>query len=438
MTTPNIDKVDVVIVGAGLAGLVAASELERSGAGVRVVEATDEVGGRTKTRTLQGVHVDLGGEHVGKWHSRMQGVLEAVALRLQRTKRYRQPTTWFTPEGRRVSYLPALSLADAAQVVWLVWRLNRLSRRVRYDSPWLSPHAEAFDALSLGDWLRRQRASARAYGLFGAVVGGFCTLPIDQVSFLHALWWVARSGGVIRAVQDGQRATVVGGIQELPVRLAARLKAKVVVNAPVTAIRQDSDEVVVETSEGSYRCKHAIVTAPIPTLTQIAFVPRLPDDMNAMLTELAAPQASAVTAVYEKEEPSSRLAVGGPHFPLVWRDGRKVMGITSVPSANLSSGKLTAELLGSLEAPASQPSLAGSAVQRWGELPYSQGTYVIFRPGQLVRYGPMLRVPHGRVHFAGAERSTWVNSMEGALESGAEVAARVAELLGCKASKMAV
>ena len=59
------DSVDVVVVGAGLAGLMAARELSRGGARVAVVEARDRVGGRTLSRELGGQRIDLGGQWIG-------------------------------------------------------------------------------------------------------------------------------------------------------------------------------------------------------------------------------------------------------------------------------------------------------------------------------------------------------------------------------------
>ena len=68
-------------------------------------------------------------------------------------------------------------------------------------------------------------------------------------------------------------------------------------------------------------------------------------------------------------------------------------------------------------------------MENWGNNPYFKGTYIVFRPNQLTKFGPLLRQPLDRVFFAGAERSSWVNNMEGAVESGELVADLAMNLL---------
>jgi monoamine oxidase len=74
-------------------------------------------------------------------------------------------------------------------------------------------------------------------------------------------------------------------------------------------------------------------------------------------------------------------------------------------------------------------SAQGEAV-RWAQEPFIGGTYVVFEPGQLVRHGPHLRRAHDRVYFAAAERSSWPDSMEGAVESASRAVERVTGVLG--------
>ncbi len=66
----------------------------------------------------------------------------------------------------------------------------------------------------------------------------------------------------------------------------------------------------------------------------------------------------------------------------------------------------------------------------WSGDLWAGGSYIAFAPGQLTRHGPALHQSHGRVAFAAAERSSWPNSIEGALESGHAAAARIRNLLG--------
>jgi monoamine oxidase len=60
---------------------------------------------------------------------------------------------------------------------------------------------------------------------------------------------------------------------------------------------------------------------------------------------------------------------------------------------------------------------------RWADVPRIGGCDVCFEPGQLCELGPLLGAHHSSIRFAGPERSSWPNNMEGALESGAHAAA---------------
>jgi monoamine oxidase len=66
-------------------------------------------------------------------------------------------------------------------------------------------------------------------------------------------------------------------------------------------------------------------------------------------------------------------------------------------------------------------------VFRWADEEHIPGCDLAFAPGDVYRFGPWLTKPHGRLHFAGTERSSWPNNMEGALESGERAAREISE-----------
>lgn len=108
----GIHEADVVVVGAGLAGLVAATELERFGASVVVAEARDEVGGRTRSRSLGSrssgaTVVDLGGQFVGPRHQRMRRLVSSLGLGLVPARLETRPALWRLGGGwERIGFLP--------------------------------------------------------------------------------------------------------------------------------------------------------------------------------------------------------------------------------------------------------------------------------------------------------------------------------------------
>ena len=411
------NQVDVIIVGAGLSGLTAAYRLHQQGYHILVLEAGNEVGGRTKTKTLNNTPFDMGGEFIGKRHSRMENLCKALGLHLS-AKKVNKPIAWFSGNKRWVRYLPPLGLADIVKPLCIFFTLNFLARGIDDEKPWQSRNAIRYDRISFGTWLQKQKVGERVYDLIKGVVEGYATKPMADISLLHVLWWIARSGGIIKALQDGTNMMVTEGTQSISQALAERLKQKVLLNHPVTDIEQDDEKVKISTNTASFTAKYAIVTSPIGTLKHISFHPAMPESFQEMLHTVEASKASSVVALLKsKKGIFSDIAINHSVFPLVWRDELKLKGLTfsdcqEAEYAHALSSCFTEQ----------QDSVEKWAVENWGNNPYAQGTYIVFKPNQLTKYGPLLRTPHGRIFFAGAERSSWVNSMEGAVESGQQVA----------------
>lgn len=153
-----MEHIDVIIIGAGLSGLTAAHCLEQKGYTVLVLEARNEVGGRTSTKVLNNVPFDLGGQYVGKRHIRMQHLCKTFGLHLA-VNRARKPVTWFLKNKRYVRYLPPLSVADLAKCIFIFFKLNFISRNIDFERPWQSKRATTYDQISFGSWLQKQKVS---------------------------------------------------------------------------------------------------------------------------------------------------------------------------------------------------------------------------------------------------------------------------------------
>jgi monoamine oxidase len=121
--------VDVVVVGAGFAGLSAARELTRLGREVVVVEGRDRVGGRSYTVTLAGVPVDLGGTFVGPTQDAVLAL--AAELGCETVPTYGHGKNLIRWRGRVRSYrstIPRLSMIELVDVSRIQWRFDRISR----------------------------------------------------------------------------------------------------------------------------------------------------------------------------------------------------------------------------------------------------------------------------------------------------------------------
>ena len=262
---------DVIVVGAGFAGLAATKALRAAGLEPLVVEARDRVGGRTCPGSIAGLTIDLGGMWVGP----TQTALDALA-REYGVKTYPQYLSgksaielngkWRSSEGE--DYGALLSLPVKLDVAQVVYRLTALSDSINPDSPWTHPKAEAFDAMTLQTWLDEHTHTEGAMSFMVSLIRAvFCAEPGD-LSFLFCLFYL-RSGGNLEeltTVRNGaQQRLFVGGVHQLSQRMADQLGERVILNSPVTDIDQDADGVKVTCPDASFRAK-ALIIAIAPAL----------------------------------------------------------------------------------------------------------------------------------------------------------------------------
>lgn len=423
-------KVDVVVVGAGLAGLTAATELADRGLSVTVLEARSEVGGRTRSRSIAGQAVDLGAEYVGPNHARVRRLASRLGLNVRRSGVLSARTKWELSHPPQIGHLPPIPARDRAKVVTTFARWTRAARRLPVDRPWASPHAAQLDAISYAEWLDAQRLSGAARRQLELLAEDTMIKDAEHLSMLHWLWMIRRSGDVVTAFRDIMGARVDGGTQQLALGLATRLGNRVELERPVARLEQDQTEVVVETQDRERRhARHAIVCVPLPAVLRLDFSPALPDALEEARQALSSSFGEGTTVVVGAPAAAPArfgLVVGNEHFGSGWRRGSTAKANVRYAPAN-TADTLAAVLAHAADIPEEDRETRSVT---WSDDPFIGGTYVVFEPGQLTRYGPLLTRAHGRIHFAAAERSTWPDFMEGAIESGSRAAADVAAQLG--------
>jgi monoamine oxidase len=450
--TQHVDypkRVDVVVVGAGLAGLAAARDLLAADLSVLVLEARDRVGGRVLNHTLEsGAVVEVGGQWVGPTQDRVLALAEEFEVGLYPT--YVEGEHFLAVGGAVKRYagddfaLPEDALADIGETQQ---RLEEMVSSVPLDEPWRAANAVAWDTQTVDTWLVANSKTEVGLGYWRTLVPALFSAEAAEMSLLHFLFY-CRSGGTIDrlvATSGGaQESRLEGGSQQLALRLADRLGNVVQLGAPVTAIRQDHEGVEVTHDGGIVKAGRAIVALP-PTLAgRIRYSPALPPLRDHLTQQVPMGYVTKVQIAYP--EPFWRAeGLSGSAFSL--DDEVSVIFDNSPPDLSCGvllgfleggngrrAGKLRPEerkdLILSVFAKFFGPRAADpdEYVERdWAAEEWSRGCYGgRFGTGVWTGYGEALRQPVGRIHWAGTETAeVWNGYMDGAVRSGERAAREV-------------
>ena len=445
------DSVDVAVVGGGLSGLMAARRLMQAGKTVIVLEASGRTGGRIANGQVGGAVCELGGEWVSDFQTHIKALLQDFGLETFETFSTGQGT--FMHDGKIEPYdapllpLPALDLAEIAATVV---QFDLMAADVPSAAPWTAAEATDWDSQTMAGWLDSNILCAGARATLDVMVGGaLCAAPRD-LSLLHYLFLVTSTGGAERlfTMKGGVlESRVAGGSGLIIDKLTAELGDRVLCNAAVRRIDQTGPQVLVTSDRGVIAADQVIVAVPPTMAGRITYDPPLPV-MRDHLTQRA-PMGWGIKVFAAYPTP-------------FWRDAGRNGFINNVDPGSVISGAFDNSppdgsrgvLYGLIEGSAAliwgpRPEAQRKAAvleafaacfgpqalepadyleQDWASMPWIRGgATVAFGPGTWTGYGPSLRAPVDRIHWAGTETAIeqW-GSMDGAI-SAAERA--VSEIL---------
>lgn len=439
--TPKNQCDDALIIGAGLAGLMAARRLAESGLSVRVIEARDRVGGRVRSERQSTGHViDLGAQFVGEDHTLLISLAEEAALRMTPISTAGNMTYMIDensePKRSNPEKLP-LSLIHQLDLLQCDWRLERAIARLTRGN------VASLDMIDAETFIRGYAFSETAIKAIGGNIEGELCAPLTHLSAYEVLDQGRSVGGLA-----GERASAkwffTGGAQALAEFLASGLQQSIVLNAPVTEIEPTSSGITVRTKTDEFRGRHAIVTAPPQLYTTIGLMPHLPPSWQKAIEGWRTGWVVKTILVFDEpwwrrtnhsgtvispRQTFGAIVDGSPEDSSVGililfstATGGQTLSKSSIEASRVEQAMQWVRRIHGADVP--NPICARSI--DWSADPFSLGGYAGRRGIGGWSCAPDLFAPHGRLHFAGTETATkWRSFMEGALQSGVRAADEV-------------
>jgi len=441
---------DAIVVGAGLAGLSAAYELEQRGYEVTVLEARDRLGGRITTETdfVNGQIAEGGGElldHV-RVHPLMWNYADKFGVEIDYIGYWGD-----TEEGAYYlngklfpygSFKRELGIDKKKEMDTFHHAFADLAKEIPdYSDPSTAPNAAQLDNTTVAEWLDTLNLSPDIRTLAEHHIRG----EYDEPAALSLLF-LAHQAKVYEQVggNEVEIARFKNGGVSMAQGFADNIKGDILTNHVVTDITQTESGVSVTAAGKTFTADVAIVTVPAPVLTKISFSPALPQEMVDAANDLNYGSHTKVLLEYSKRfwldygvggDTISELPVGWTWEATDQQEGESGIMITytsgdfadaqiDFPEADIIADKR--DQINTMY-PGADELFIKAHVYAWHRDEYVMGGYAAYGPGEVTKYWNTFRQPHGNVYFAGEHvDDKFVAYMEGAVRTGLRVAEEIA------------
>lgn len=456
------ESADVIVIGAGLAGLNAALNLEGEGYSVIVLEAADYVGGRTRTLDLPTGPTNAGGQTIGPYYARVRDLADRLSVPLisapgrVATGNYVNgelvaSSDWSESKANK-TVGPERSVQPGSMEFYYMSSDNPLP-----DVESWTEEEQAHLDISIARYMISKGASEEALRLAAVTMNVFDLSTGSALAYLRDLkrlgWGTESSNDKTRSTYGASSAgglefsEIAGGTQRLSEAMAGALKGEVRLNQPVRSISMTGDSVEVLAANGErFQGKYVVSAVPFTALRNIDVFPHFKGAQRAAVRHSGHGNTVRVFLEYSApfweddigeaglytdtaiERVFARANEEGEIYGLdCWVNGNAAYRLDQLPTDVV--GDFVVETLGKIR-PASKGKVKALKVHSWAKHSASGCCRHVFEAGQVAEWADVMAKPHDRLHLAGEQTRNMENGMEAAAKSGERAAFEIMERFG--------
>ncbi|MFG3497344.1 flavin monoamine oxidase family protein [Streptomyces sp. NPDC047928] len=418
---------DVIVIGAGFAGVTAARELRARGKRVIVLEARDRIGGRTWTSTFAGHTVERGGTWVETTQPHIGAELKRYGMALetdQDVDRLLLPT----PAGPR-QFTPEDGFGRLGGILERMFEGSETYFARPFEPLYRADLLQSLDKLSLRDRLTQLSLTAEEELLINGQTAVYSGGASTQGGFTMLAHWWALAGGTNDLWNETQKYRIAAGTHGLLTAMLNEAKPVVRLNSPVASVTDTGSRVFVTLKSGvQYSAQRVVVAVPVNVLPTIRFSPALPPALTTAGSQGIAVKNAVKLWIHARRGAGrfyAQGAEGGSPISMMLpfketAEGMLYVAFSTDPTFAHTDKAKVREAVRRLGV---DLDVIGVFNHDWGRDPYARGGWAFRKPGQLTSLYPDVLAPAGRLSFASGDIANgWSGYIDGAIESGLRAA----------------